>query len=185
MHTTPVTLLERLRQPNEYAAWDRFVELYTPLLFAWTQRIGLQETDAADLVQDVFTLLIHKLPDFVYDRGKSFRGWLRTVALNQWRSDQRRKGPAPAGAIDWDELAAPTEEAFWEQDYRGHLVHRAMEMMRTDFPGPTWQACWECVVNARSAAEVGIELGMTAGAVRAAKFRVLTRWRQELNGLLE
>jgi hypothetical protein len=33
MHTTPVSLLERLRQPDRQAAWDRFVELYAPFLF--------------------------------------------------------------------------------------------------------------------------------------------------------
>lgn len=187
MNTTPITLLERLRQRNEQAAWERFVELYTPLLFTWARRIGLQETDAADLVQEVFGLLVHKLPEFVYDKWKSFRGWLRKVALNQWRAGQRKRARAPlAMDVDLDHLpAAPPEEAFWEQEYRSHLVYRAMEVMRADFQEPTWRACWECVVHSRSAVEVGAELGMTPGGVRAAKFRVLARLRQELDGLLE
>src|SRR5690349_13376275 len=50
---TPVSLLERLREPAQEQAWARFVELYTPLLFHWARHIGLQEADAADLVQDV------------------------------------------------------------------------------------------------------------------------------------
>jgi len=33
MHTTPATLLERLRGDRDEAAWGRFVDLYTPLLF--------------------------------------------------------------------------------------------------------------------------------------------------------
>jgi hypothetical protein len=33
LHTTPVSLLDRLRQPAAAASWDRFVELYTPLLY--------------------------------------------------------------------------------------------------------------------------------------------------------
>ncbi len=57
--------------------------------------------------------------------------------------------------------------------------------MRTDFLPATWQAFWECVVNGRPAAEVGAELGLSAGAVRVAKCRVLARLRQELDGLLE
>ena len=79
MNTTSFSLLERLRQPSDSAAWDRFVELYTPLLFYWGRRAGLQSADAADLVQDVFEVLLHKLPEFQYDRQKSFRSWLRTV----------------------------------------------------------------------------------------------------------
>src|SRR5437763_16387468 len=95
MNTTPASLLERLRRPAEEAAWVRFVELYTPLLFYWARRVGLREPDAADLVQDVFALLVQKLPEFRYDRHKSFRAWLRTVTLNRWRQTQRRQTPAP------------------------------------------------------------------------------------------
>jgi RNA polymerase sigma-70 factor (ECF subfamily) len=82
MDKTPASLLHRLRQPNAVDAWPRFVELYTPLLYYWAKRLGLQQQDAADLVQDVFVLLVQKLPEFAYDRHKSFRGWLRTVTLN-------------------------------------------------------------------------------------------------------
>ncbi len=51
MDETPASLLERLRQRADHAAWGRFVELYTPLLYYWARRAGLQQQDAADLVQ--------------------------------------------------------------------------------------------------------------------------------------
>src|SRR5438552_1694044 len=66
MHTTSISLLERIRQPAEREAWGRFVELYTPLLYYWACRLGMQESDAADLVQDVFAVLVQKLPVFTY-----------------------------------------------------------------------------------------------------------------------
>src|SRR5690348_13054594 len=96
MHTTPVSLLERVRLPGEQQAWGRFVEIYTPLLYYWSRRMGLQESDAADLVQEVFAILVTKLPQFVYDRNKSFRGWLRTILQNKWRDKQRRLAAEPA-----------------------------------------------------------------------------------------
>ena len=77
---TPASLLERLRQPGQDQAWARFVDLYTPLLFYWARRLGCQESEAADLVQEVLLLLVRKLPGFTYDQHKSFRGWLRTIA---------------------------------------------------------------------------------------------------------
>jgi hypothetical protein len=43
------------------------------------RRLGLRSAEAADLVQDVFAVLVQKLPDFTYDRKRSFRAWLRTV----------------------------------------------------------------------------------------------------------
>jgi RNA polymerase sigma-70 factor (ECF subfamily) len=93
MTQTPASLLERLREPNAAEAWERLVRLYTPLLYSWARQVGLQEPDAADLVQDVFVTLFETLPTFVYDRRRSFRGWLHTLTLNKWRDRRRRRSP--------------------------------------------------------------------------------------------
>jgi RNA polymerase sigma-70 factor (ECF subfamily) len=185
---TPASLLERLRQPEETAAWERFVDLYTPLLFSWARRLGLQAPDAADLVQDVFAVLVEKLPDFRYDRQKSFQAWLRTVLLNKWRNRHRRQVEASLEAVApglSDLVVPPEQDAFTEAEYRRHLVHRALEVMRAEFQPCTWRACWEFVVQERPAAEVAAELGITVNAVYLAKSRVLRRLREELDGLLD
>ena len=93
MFLTPASLLDQLRS-DEATAWDRFVELYTPLLFRWAQRVGQPDSDAADLVQDVFLVLWRKLPEFQYDPGRSFHAWLKTIFLNRHhdRVRQRRTG---------------------------------------------------------------------------------------------
>src|SRR5439155_1319256 len=85
MNDTPVSLLQRLRHADDEAAWKQFVRLYAPLLYHWARRrMGLQCQDAADLVQDVFVILVRKLPEFAYDPRQRFRGWLWTVARNCW-----------------------------------------------------------------------------------------------------
>lgn len=91
MHTTSVSLLERLRTPADEAAWRQFVDLYTPLLCHWGRRAGLQDSDLSDLIQDVFTTLVRVLPEFEYDAHKSFRGWLKTILLNRWRNIAARR----------------------------------------------------------------------------------------------
>jgi RNA polymerase sigma-70 factor (ECF subfamily) len=187
MHTTPVTLLERLRQPAADEAWARFVRLYTPLLLHWADRLGLQRSDAADLVQDVMAVLVRKLPEFQYDRDRSFRAWLRTVLLNKWREQRRRPTLPRAGATepDVDQLAGPDNgDAFSEAEYRRYLVGRAYQLIQIEFQPPAWKAFWETVVAGKSAAEVGRAMGLSVGAVRVAKSRVLHRLREELEGLL-
>jgi RNA polymerase sigma-70 factor (ECF subfamily) len=187
MHTTPVSLLERVRQPGEQQAWVRLVEMYTPMLYCWACRMGLQESDATDVVQEVFTILVVKLPDFVYDQKKSFRGWLRTILHNKWRDRQRRRAVEPplesVGAAD--NVVSEETEAFWEIEYRQQLVGRALELMQHEFQTTTWRACWEVVVAERSADEVSAELGISVDAVYTAKSRVLRRLRKELEGLLD
>jgi RNA polymerase sigma-70 factor (ECF subfamily) len=187
MNTTPVSLLVRLRQPDSGAAWQRLVELYTPLLFYWARRLGLQDADAADLVQEVFAQLLGQLGSFEPRPGKRFRGWLWTVTANKHRERARRRAARPETvSADLDETPAPgggdtTDDA----EYQRYLVDRAMQLMQAEFEPATWRACWEFVVNGRPAAAVAAELGLSANAVYLAKSRVLRRLREELDGLLD
>jgi RNA polymerase sigma-70 factor (ECF subfamily) len=181
---TPASLLQRLRQATQPEAWKRFVDLYTPILFAFAGRLGLQEADAADLVQDTLLLLLRKLPAFSYDARRSFRAWLWTIMRHQVLEAQRRMH---VKTLNLAELAAVPDQLdeHWEKEYRERLIGRALEIMKNDFQPATWKACWEHAVSGRAAADVARELGMTVGAVYAAKFRVLARLRQELEGFLE
>ena len=189
MNTTSVSLLERLRQPAEQeASWKRFVQLYTPLLYHWARKLDLSADDAADLVQEVLMLLVQKLPEFTYDRQKSFRGWLRTVTLNKWRDYCRlRRVPMEEGGADLlpDVASCDNAAAFEEADYRRHVVKQALQVMQNEFQPNTWKACWEYMIVERPAEAVAEELGITVNAVYLAKSRVLSRLRQELAGLLD
>ena len=60
------------------------------------------------------------------------------------------------------------------------LIRRVLELVRGEFRERTWRAFWRTTVDDRPAPEVASELGMTSGAVRVAKFRVLRRVKQEL-----
>jgi RNA polymerase sigma-70 factor (ECF subfamily) len=72
-----------------------------------------------------------------------------------------------------------------ENEYRSYLVSRALSLMQADFKPQTWRAAWEHAVQDRPAAEVAAELGLTPAAVSCAKFRVMNRLRQELQGFLD
>jgi RNA polymerase sigma-70 factor (ECF subfamily) len=188
MHSTPVSLLERLRWPQDQEAWERFVHLYTPLLCHWARRLEMQGQDAADLVQDVFTVLVQKLPAFQYDPGKRFRGWLWAVTLNCRRARCRNKGVSvQAGdpAVMRQAITADAADAFAEEEYHQYLTRRALELMQAEFQATTWKAFWEIVVNERPAAEVAGELGLTENAVYLAKGRVMRSLRRELQGVFD
>ena len=187
MHSTPATLLQRLRQPGDVDAWLQFVHLYTPLLYQWTRRLGLQSADAADLVQEVFLNLCRALPQFEYDRRRSFRAWLFTLMRNKWQEWRRRPVPLPVGGVEdtMDEQGQDSPAAFEEEEYRAHLRGRALRLIQTEFTPPTWQAFWATVVDSRPAGEVAAEVGLTVNAVYLARGRVLRRLREALDGLLD
>lgn len=182
---TPVSLLHRLRHAPDAEGWSRFVQLYLPLVCYWCKQSGLQDADSADLSQEVFTLLWQKLPHFVYDPQKNFRSWLRSVTRNKWRELCRRRGlPLQTGESLADDLTMDDPAgARWEEEHHQYLATRALQLMKADFDTTTWQACWETTVAARPAGEVAQQLGLTVGAVYAAKARVLRRLRHELQDL--
>ena len=190
MHSTPRSLLQRLRQPSGPANagdWAQFVDLYAPLLFHWARRLGLSEADARDLVQDVFIRLLQQLPTFEHDGQHRFRAWLSTMLRNCWRDRcRRRPSPVPLSPDQLDRAAvADPLDAWHAADDRNHLVLQALRIMRRDFQPATWQACWATVAEGRPAGEVAAELGLSVGAVYAAIARVLRRLRQEMAGFLD
>lgn len=192
MDSTSPTLLQQLRKPNQPQAWSRFVDLYTPLLYAWARKLGLQAEDARELVQQVFAVLVEKLPHFEYDPArKNFRGWLRTICLNQWR-DQQRKRAARVRTVDTAALDGIADaddglQQFWEREHHAFLVRQALTVLqelRGEFQEKTLQACWELLVNQRPVSDVARQFQLSDNAVYIAKLRVLRRLRQELGELL-
>ncbi len=185
MHSTPPSLLERLRRPNPGPAWQTFVELYTPLLCEWTKRWGLQEADSADLVQDVVLLLYRKLPEFRYEANGSFRGWLRTVLLNKWREGLRRPNPV-FGGEELECLAQPDDESEREElQYRQQLLRVLLTKIQPEFSTSIWRAFQGYVLDGESVGAVAERCQLSVATVYAAKSKVLSRVRQELAGLLD
>jgi RNA polymerase sigma-70 factor, ECF subfamily len=185
MQTTSATLLSHLRHDNDPSAWGRFVRLYSPLLYSWAGSMGLQHADALDLVQEVFTTLIQKLPEFTYDSHKSFRSWLFTVTRNKFLEKARRRVLPVDRRVPPEELVAPpAAEAVEEGDFQRYLMGQVLPAMRELFQPSTWQAFWEHVVEGQPAPEVAARLGVTVNAVFKAKARVLARLHRELADLM-
>jgi RNA polymerase sigma-70 factor (ECF subfamily) len=186
--TTRVSLLVRVRDPRDEAAWLEFVEIYAPLIFRYARRSGLQEADADDVTQEVLRTTVRTMPAFDYDprRGR-FRGWLRTLTMNQVRDHHargqaREKGSGDTGLHQWlqeqrDE--SESDEEFWEREYRERLCQWAALRVRVQFREATWRAFEETIAG-RPAEEVAKELGLSVGAVYIAKSRVLAKLKEEI-----
>ncbi len=191
--STSASLIERVRK-LEPDAWLRLSKLYSPLVYRWCRRAGLQDSDAADVVQETFRAVAIGIQRFRHEQpGDSFRGWLWTIAKNKLHDHFRRCAARP-GALggsdahsrllqipDADSAASDDGGQF---DSTSSLAHRALELVRNEFEERTWQAFLRIVVGGERPADVAADLGMTFGAVCTAKWRVLRRVRQELDGLL-
>ena len=187
---TSPSLIARVRA-GEASAWDRVVTLYAPLVFHWCRRARLQAHDIEDVFQEVFRAVAEHVDEFRRDRpGDSFRGWLRAITANKVRDHfRRRQGlPAAAGGTEAQQrlqaVAEPAADDPSEDDLVSRQLRQALESLRGEFEDRTWTAFWQVQFDGREPKDVAAELGMTPAAVRKARYRVLQRLREELDGLV-
>lgn len=187
--TTRVSLLARIRDPRDGVAWTEFVDLYGPLVYDHGRRRGLQDADAADLMQDVLRAVATAAGRFTYDPTKgAFRSWLFTVTRRKLLDAVTRRHPGDRGTGDTDvlrrleqtETREEEERDDWDQSFRQRLLDWAAERVRGEFRPATWQAFWLCAVEGRTPREASATLGMSVGSVYVAKCRVLARLREEI-----
>ncbi|HUE14407.1 MAG TPA: sigma-70 family RNA polymerase sigma factor [Planctomycetaceae bacterium] len=190
--TTRASLLFRLRDLRDHEAWVEFASLYEPVAYRLLRRHGLQDTDAREVMQDLFMAVSRSIDrwDPAKERG-SFRGWLRRVSRNlviNWLKQRERHVIATGGSdlqamLDMLPADAGPETIEFDQELRRDLFRRAAEHVRKKVRPATWQAFWETGVVGTSAAEAAKKLGMEVGAIRVAKCRVLVRLRAALTEL--
>lgn len=206
---TSQSLITRAKA-KEPAAWERIVQLYSPMVYYWCRESGLPEPDVCDVFQEVFHTLARNLTKFQPQENGTFRGWLRTIARNKLNDHFRKSGREPrpiggtealhrleqfpAGSFPAGSFAAdqrqPTSscdhskldrsEKPEESKIRQVLLVEVLAIVRPQFTEKSWRAFWMVVIDGRSTSDVAMDLSMRPGAVRVAKSRVLKRLRAEM-----
>lgn len=189
---TRPSLLLRVRTASDERAWSEFVEIYTPLIFGFARRRGLQEADAADLAQEVMRAVARHMSGFTYEPNRgTFRSWLFTVTRNKFNNflEGRRRQPEGAGDTAVQEyleaLPCPERDGDWDREYHERLFEWACAQVRGQFQEATWKAFWQMAVEERSGEEVAAELGLSVGAVYIARSRVTARIREKVREISE
>lgn len=192
--STRASLLLRLRDPQDHRAWVEFVTLYEPVIYRLLRRHGLQDSDAREIMQELFLAVSGNIDrwDPARERG-SFRGWLRRVTRNlviNWLKHRDRRVVATGGSsmqamLDMLPATEEPESAEFDYELRRALFQRAAELVRAEVQPATWSAFWETSIAGESAAEAAGKLGMAVGAIRVAKCRVLARLRAKVKELEE
>ncbi|MFM9959748.1 MAG: RNA polymerase sigma factor [Planctomycetaceae bacterium] len=193
---TSGTLLLRLRELSDRDAWTEFVNRYLPRLFAWCRQRGLQESDAADVSQEVLGKFVGAIRSFDYDPSRgSFRGWLKTVTNNAIRdfvasrsrpgrgSGDSQIGLALATVIDPSAISELT--ATLDAAAELELLREAEARVQLRVQPHTWEAYRRTVLNSEPATEVARQMNLRVAEIYVAKSRVLKCLREEVARLSE
>ena len=183
VYTTHTTLLGKLGEDNNPAAWDEFCVRYGELIRSFARRQGLQAADCDDVLQDVLIALSGSMRKFEYDpsRGK-FRSYLKTIALRaiykKFRQKQRPGGQGPMGDAVDDAAVDPETDQRWEEEWRHHHLRQAMRTIDNEFSDADRAAFRLYALGNRGAKETAEALGISADSVYQAKSRITARLAQ-------
>lgn len=190
--TTRYSLILRIQDPQNHAAWVEFLAIYEPLVYRLARRRGFQDADARDLCQDVFRAVAGAARRWTPDPARgSFRGWLFRIAQNQLLNAlrrQRRHGRASgdsgvARLLETQPADGDEDVREIQAECRRRLFQLAAESIEREFTRSTWQAFWQTAVLSREVARVAADLGISSGAVYIARSRVLARLRERVGEL--
>jgi RNA polymerase sigma-70 factor (ECF subfamily) len=171
------------------AALNRLMERHSERLFRFLVRELQNESEAADLAEEVFVRVYQNCHRF--DLERKFTTWLYAIAMNlvrdrgRWRSRHPEvsiDAPSTDPEADWlgrlpDQKPTPGESL--EQSERAQAVRRALRELPDDLRTPLILAEYEGL----SHGEIGEVLNCSAKAVEMRVYRARQQLRKQLANL--
>jgi RNA polymerase sigma factor (sigma-70 family) len=178
MELSDETLVIACRR-NDAAAWDLLVGRYRQLIFTIGRRAGLDEEQAADLLQLVFTILLERLDTI--ERPDLLGAWLiSTTRREAWRL-RRRERQAGIGTAESATLDGLADQG----ELPDELVQRLEAQRRLYLALESLDSrCRELLTmlylqaDSSTYAEIAAALGMREGAVGPTRARCLQKLRR-------
>jgi RNA polymerase sigma factor (sigma-70 family) len=176
MYDSDVQLVLACRRGDQLA-WEKLIRRYQRLIYAIPLRAGLDEDEAAEIFQDVFTTFFQKLNDI--EEPEKLQAWLVTTARRKtWRtiakSHTRTREDADvtdSAATVPDETPLPDEQLLLLEEQ--HRIRTAVSMLD--------ERCQKLVqmlfyqAQPPSYAEIAASLGIPEGSIGPTRARCLAK----------
>lgn len=187
---TSESLILRLNNQQDVAAWNEFLAIYRPVVLHMALRRGLQHADADDLAQRVFLSVARKVSDWESHNGETrFRNWLGRIARNAILNELTRDKPDRAsgvGAHDGmlDQLPDQVDlSSSITIEARRQALLWAVSAIEDEFSPSTWEMFRQTAIDGKPVKAVAEALGRSAGAVYIARCRVMQRIKEKVQEL--
>ena len=188
--STRSSVIKAVADTENEAAWQRLFDLYAGFVFSITRAKGLNDADADDIVQVVFSDLARNLPTFKYDRAKGrFRSYL--AGLVHWRVMDRRK----AGKRDMELMASFEEEAkatasaddetFEEREWQAAALEEALRRIKPDVNPEHYAAFVASAIEGQDTAAVTRLYGISSDNLYQIRKRLTAKLRETVEQVLK
>ena len=183
--TTRSSVIRAVADTENEAAWQRFFDLYAGFVFSIARSKGLNDTDADDIVQMVFSDLARNLPSFKYDREKGrFRPYL--AALVKWRvidrlKAVRRDADLKADFMEEAKSAATTEdEDFEEREWQSAAMEETLRRIKPEVRPEHYAAFVASAVEGQDTDVVTKLYGISRDSLYQIRKRLTVKLREKL-----
>lgn len=178
MNTTKASLLARVRDRNDSAAWQEFASVYRPILVSYARARGLSFHDCEDVAQHCLAAVAQKITEFDYDprRGR-FRAWLRRIVDGRVTDTLRRRRiqQPRSGELEQVPHREPEPDEAWERAWLREHLRYCMQQVQTQVAPHTYEAFVRVAIEDHPVSEVCADLGLTPNQVYVARSRVTHR----------
>lgn len=180
---TRASLILRLQDAADVAAWDSFESIYGPVVLRVAARQGLQPADAENVVQEVLLRVAKSVNNWLSNSSRGpFRAWLIRIARNEaarllTRPSTRPWGHGGSSGVQFGDIIADDFElqSELELEYRRELFLWAAEQVRSSVEEQTWLAFWLTQVEGMSVPEAANRLRVKSGNIYFGRSRVMNR----------
>lgn len=196
MIDTNETLLERVKSMDAHGAWQEFYKAYWSAILRYARKLGLNQHQAEEVLQETMVTLMRQLPGFTYDRGKGrFRNFLLTIVHRKSLAALRRAKGVPDVSLDSEDpwgreslhdilpaAASRADETEAEHRWREVIMEDALARLATNpaLGDGTYAAFRAYVIEGRPAPEVALAHGLRENALYQIKNRLLRRLRTDV-----
>jgi RNA polymerase sigma factor (sigma-70 family) len=194
---TRASLLHRLRDWDDKSSWQEFFDTYWRLIYGLARKMGLNDAEAQDVVQETMTSVAKHMPAFRYDPViGSFKAWL--FKLTRWRivGQFRKRGPLAAhisipgetvtGTDPLQNIVDPSGEALdamWNAEWETNLLRAAVDNVKRRLDPEKYQIFDFYVNKGWPPEKVAATFRISVGQVYLAKTRITAMIRKEVKRL--
>ena len=180
LEATRLSLLTRLKHPDDSDAWQRFFDSYGMVIHAFALKAGLSPTEAEEALQETLLSVAREMPGFRYDPAKgSFKAWLFTIArrriVDQFRQRARSTRDRATTEEDLAELPDPAGDPLsrvWEEEWRQNQLQLAVARVKQQVSPRQWQVFDLAALQQWPTERICQTLGVNRAQIYMAKMRV-------------
>lgn len=186
--STRSSVLQAIANTENEAAWQRLFDLYAGFVFSIARSKGLNDTDADDIVQVVFTDLARNLPTFQYDRAKGkFRSYL--AGLVNWRvMDLLKAGrrDAELKADFWEHVRTigGDDDGFSAREWQAAALEEALRRIKPDARPEHYAAFVASAIEGQDTETVTRLYGLTSDNLYQIRKRLTAKLRDTVDRVL-